>query len=649
MSSESQRWLIALLLAGGVGCRVPPPGPAAAVPPGRVVLLVVDGARVDELLGDAVSSVSGMTGAELAPNIHAELIPAGTLYGQAISEDVTITTEAHATLFAGRRLPLGTFPPSSGDTYAPDVPTLFEMVRREYDLSQGQVSLVVNTVLLSDLQTSLAPGFGADFAPTYDFNTDDQGRDLSDPTIVARVKARLADNDTYLVAANLHQIDLAGHTGPDGAYPARMTAVDGPLTALWHWIEATPPYAGTTTLVVVADHGRHRTGEDDDWRAHGDACSGCRDVPLLVLGPGATAGAVVDTPVTLADVAATMAARLGVELPLGTGVDLGTGTRPVGEVGIAAGEVVATQRWTSDPSTRNEVLIEGAVVSTTGALFAEHPVAKGDVVCWRELLLGEDQYDTEPWLARCLRSGVDLGAPVATVSGLFVPSLAIDLQDRPWMAWSDNPNGYTGSSGVSVRVARFDEQWDEPSAAGLELVHPGPPSLLLLSDDRVLVAVASSDSVEEGRDTRRIDVLELDWGPAPVWSQLARLDLGDGLVAMERPALHDDGDSLALAFMGFSPSPVVMLSTSTSGTDWTAPVALDADRVLPHLTPAWTDNGRLLWAALSAEGTVALRQWDGSQVTSWDSGADSVDGLAADAALASLRIDGVWQTVDIGL
>lgn len=649
MSPISPRWLVALLLAAGPGCRVPPPDPAPAAPPGRVVLLVVDGARVDELLGDTVSAVSGVAGAELAPDIHAELIPAGALYRRAISEGVTITTEAHATLFTGRRLPLGTFPPSSGDSYAPDVPTLFEAVRREYGLSQGQVALVVNTVLLADLQTSLAPGFGADFAPTYDFITDDQGRDLSDPFIIARVKARLADNDSYLVAANLHQVDLAGHTGPAGAYPARITAVDGPLAALWQWIEATPPYAGTTTLVVVADHGRHRTGDDDDWRAHGDACRGCRDVPLLVLGPGASAGAVVDTPVTLADVAATMAARLGVALPLGTGADLGAGTRPAGEVGVSAGDVLATQRWTSDPSTRNEVLIGGEVVSTPGALFAEHPVVAGDVVCWRELSLSDDPFDAEPWLARCLRSGVDLLAPMSTVSGQFAPSLAIDQQDRPWMAWSDNPNGYTGSSGVSVRVARFDVAWDEPSAAGLELVHPGPPSMILLGDDQAVVAVASSDSAEEGRDTRRIDVLALDWGPEPAWSQLARLDLGDGLVAMERPALHDDGDNLALAFLGFSPTPVVMLASSASGAVWSAPTAIDADQVLPHVTPAWTDDGRLLWAALTAEGTVAVRQWDGSRVTSWDSGAGSIDGLAADAALASLRVDGVWQTVDIGL
>jgi len=86
---------------------------------------------------------------------------------------------------------------------------------------------------------------------------------------------------------------------------------DAYLRALWDEMQATDAYAGRTTLVVAVDHGRGRTRRE--WTDHGAKVRGADEVWLALLGPRVPPlGSRADhPPVTLAQVAATVAAAVG--------------------------------------------------------------------------------------------------------------------------------------------------------------------------------------------------------------------------------------------------------------------------------------------------------------------------------------------------
>jgi len=86
---------------------------------------------------------------------------------------------------------------------------------------------------------------------------------------------------------------------------------DAYLRALWETLQSMEGYARRTTLIVAVDHGRGRTRKD--WIDHGAKVKGSEEVWLAILGPLTPAlGSRSDhAPVTLGQVAATLAAAVG--------------------------------------------------------------------------------------------------------------------------------------------------------------------------------------------------------------------------------------------------------------------------------------------------------------------------------------------------
>jgi hypothetical protein len=125
-------------------------------------------------------------------------------------------------------------------------------------------------------------------------------------TAVEYIKARRP----RLVFIGLGETDDWAHAG---SYPAYLNAAhlaDDYLRQLWELTQSLPEYRGTTTLIVLPDHGR---GEGAEWTTHGEKAPASRQTWMAFLGP--------DTPalgerrrgpvVTESEVAATLAALLG--------------------------------------------------------------------------------------------------------------------------------------------------------------------------------------------------------------------------------------------------------------------------------------------------------------------------------------------------
>ena len=664
-----------------------------------VVVLVTDGARIDETLGDLTSSVNGEATADFWTDIRANLLPQGTEVLPGYATGATITAEGHAEMLTGRRIPQANFPSDWGaGLYRPEFTTLFEAVRKARGTDEDAVELVSNTIHLCGHAWGLDPDHGEDVGGVFDFITDEDGLPLDDDVgVIEAVQASMADHDVNFVLANLHQIDRSGHynTNPN-AYAENVKRVDTPISDFWNWIQSTPPYADDTVLVVVADHGRHRWGTEEDWRNHGDHCVGCRQIPMFLIGPGVRAGASVDTAVTLQDLGATLGWLLGVDLPEATGqvacelLDNPPDDRGRSGTQFAArsGDLLAVQEWLDDPWEKSRILVDGEALSTDGAVHAEAPaVIRGvdqDLACWRELSFAPAPFDTIgewAWRGRCAQRGkdgawTDVGFPVSPVQPYFRPSLAVDSGGRFWLAFADNPNGNWEAPEQVLRVLRKTQNgdWEGADEGQATMALPLHPSLVV-KDDTAYVAITTSEeqvdaaAKKKGRYTRHIEVYRVEWpvGRSQSWTRVFRTttafeDAGDtGMLSadfpwgrMTRPALAFVGDTLALAFVahGAEGATVAWATSEDGGETWSPPEAVDASRrVYGHVTPAWDGDGWLYWARSGDGGPEVCR----ARADSPDPSCVSVAGTAVEdlvvgtggVAVTARDADGAWSLVDL--
>jgi len=72
----------------------------------------------------------------------------------------------------------------------------------------------------------------------------------------------------------------------DGRYDRLLDAyarTDRYLKELWEWIDTQPDYRGHTHLLITTDHGRGRTPQD--WRDHGEKITGAENVWIAFVSP----------------------------------------------------------------------------------------------------------------------------------------------------------------------------------------------------------------------------------------------------------------------------------------------------------------------------------------------------------------------------
>lgn len=120
------------------------------------------------------------------------------------------------------------------------------------------------------------------------------------------------------------EADDFAHDGRFDHYLDAVHRTDAFLRDLWTFIESQPSYRGSTTVIIVGDHGR---GNGDQWVGHGVGYEGSQHIWLMAIGPDTPARGAAATaqPLYQNQVAATIARLLGVEYasdhPIGQAVD----------------------------------------------------------------------------------------------------------------------------------------------------------------------------------------------------------------------------------------------------------------------------------------------------------------------------------------
>jgi len=114
-----------------------------------------------------------------------------------------------------------------------------------------------------------------------------------------------------LMFVGFGETDEWAHAGRYDLYLTAAHHMDGFVRRLWETAQSLPQYRGTTTFIIIADHGRGIGLEE--WKSHGEKIARSESDWIAVIGPDTpplgehTAG----EPHTISQIAATIAALLG--------------------------------------------------------------------------------------------------------------------------------------------------------------------------------------------------------------------------------------------------------------------------------------------------------------------------------------------------
>lgn len=665
-----------LLLA----CHTPDSGEEEGVDttdyPPAALIVVLDGVRVEEWSSaDRVSDLTGVVGQEYARDFWAKVVPDAAVVRTAYNSGITITAPGHLEMLTGRVDPFANYgiEAEGAGWYRPEHPTLFEEVRDQLGLTApNDVVLLANTELLMPATASVHPGYGEAVGATYHEIFDQEKPDApanDDVPVVDALKDHVKNDHPRLMLVNLHDVDRSGHYGADDAYAGDVQKLDDLLAEFWRWLaDHQPGYRDELLVVVTADHGRHRHDQDSGWRNHGDACTGCREVPMFFAGAGARAGEEVEgAMVTLLDVGPTVAAHLGVELPYAEGLPIAPAFDALdaparsGTVDLLGGRrhVIGT-RWVDDYSRRSEVLWDDAVLSTTGvfaarvASFSDSP--SGGFACIRELDFPAEAASW-PWTPRCFEdvggSPVDVDFPETEVGLTWSPRF-FTVGTETWVAYEHNPNGI-GELGandeVGIRARRLeDSTWSEPWSMPT-LFPVGITGVEL--EDAAVIAFGTNELGETSRYTRHVEIVRLTAdGDGLTGSVPVRVDLEPFLGAggrAERSAMTRlANDVLVLAVQGYGDAArdVYLVDSTDNGRTWHDPQPVgSANPPVPWLAPVW-DGDVLFWAAQGPDEAEICRKLGDGDATCAGVGSARLDSFAVQDGTILASVDagvGAWE------
>ncbi len=275
--------------------------PSRAYETERVVIVIIDGLRYSEGLGDPNH--------ELVPRM-AELAQQGALVGNFRNDGYTYTSRAIPAIWCGTWTEVNGFsdPDCNGasNNYS-ELPSVFEYYRMQ--LQRPETDCIYVLPALCPWKASFHLYYGPDYWPLY------HSVGSTDSDVLQETQEMIATHSPGLLLMYLADVDHGGHSGNWTEYVDAITVADEIVGQLWDTLQADSAYAGRTTMLVTNDHGRH----DYNFQGHGDSCEGCRHIQLLAIGPDTPQGLVSEISRTIPDIAPTVGELLGFNTELATG------------------------------------------------------------------------------------------------------------------------------------------------------------------------------------------------------------------------------------------------------------------------------------------------------------------------------------------
>jgi alkaline phosphatase len=272
----------------------------------HVVLIVVDGARWTETWG--------AQNQRYIP-LRRELSNQGVYYTNFSNNGNTATNPGHCAIVTANYQNI-----DNSGSELPQQPSMFQYYLKATGLAATKAQIIASKdklEVLSDCKDSLWAGT---YNPVYDVgnNGPHTGYRTDDITYSKAIKALAKDNPN-LMLIQFREPDYSGHANNWDAYLKGITQTDKYVKSIWAYLQSNPYYAGTTTLIVTNDHGRHTPGYKDGFVSHGDYCNGCKHIEFFAIGPDFKPGKVYKNNREQIDIATTIAHLMGFSMPTASG------------------------------------------------------------------------------------------------------------------------------------------------------------------------------------------------------------------------------------------------------------------------------------------------------------------------------------------
>jgi len=262
----------------------------------KIMIVIIDGARYSETFGDSTH--------QYTPRMWG-LAAEGTIINRFYNNGVTKTNRAVPALWCGAWTAMNDTVYNGGQTIYSEKPSIFEYYRKDKSASESDCYYILP--YLPDLWL---PSFDVDYGPDYWPTFHSLGENDND---VAENTKDIIDNyHPKFLWVYLADVDHAGHSGDWEYYTSTISNADEIVADLWGYLQNDPFYAGTTTMIVTNDHGRH-SDNFGGFQGHGCGCEGCRHIQFLALGPRISKNQISNTYRTIPDMAVTAAYIMGVE------------------------------------------------------------------------------------------------------------------------------------------------------------------------------------------------------------------------------------------------------------------------------------------------------------------------------------------------
>lgn len=236
----------------------------------NVILVIIDGARYSETLGDP-SAIH-------IPRMK-QLANEGAVVSNFLNDSITITKYAIPAIWCGSwSTPKDTTINGNATQYT-TVPSVWEYYRKTFAADSLDAQYLLKS-LTSPWLPSYYPSYGPAYWPAYIL----QG--WSDTQVWQNARAKLQSYHPRLTVLYLADVDGAGHSGDWLKYTKAIFTADSIVGTLWDFIQTDTIYKNCTDIIVTNDHGRHSDGISTGFVSHGDGCNGCRHIMFLGLGPG---------------------------------------------------------------------------------------------------------------------------------------------------------------------------------------------------------------------------------------------------------------------------------------------------------------------------------------------------------------------------
>ncbi|MCX6141957.1 MAG: hypothetical protein NTZ35_01935, partial [Ignavibacteriales bacterium] len=268
----------------------------------RVILVIIDGARYSETLGDTLG--------RYVPRMR-KLAQQGVVVDSVVNDSITVTARAIPAIWCGSwSIPHDTIVNGLSNQYA-TAPTVWEYFRKSRGVDSTHAQYIMKWLTTPWIQ-SFHPQYGPAYWPWYVL----QGS--TDLDVWQNVKLKLQTYHPELAVIYLSDVDSAPSRGW-AAYTQAIVTADSIVGMLWDFLQSDVVYRNTTTMLVTNDHGRHLDGVQNGFVSHGDGCWGCRHIMFLGVGAGVPKGVHSSARRTIPDITPTIGSLLGFLTPYATG------------------------------------------------------------------------------------------------------------------------------------------------------------------------------------------------------------------------------------------------------------------------------------------------------------------------------------------